>query len=1138
MPRRKLVVPTIIVELGRRRVFRAAAAYVIASWILVETSSVVLDAFAAPEWILRALVIALVVFFPVALVIAWRFDLTRSGLVRTITDLRESGEGGGDVVDPTEALPEGISGSERRTVSVLVCRLESAATGTPAGIAKQLEADRQSIARIVVAYGGHMAEAAPDEALVYFGFPVAHEDDARRALRAGLGILSTQDAGTDSSMVSGGVAVAVHTGLVVVQADAGEGEAATIVGPIADTARRLHDVAEPGMLLASDTSWQRAKGYFEAEKHPTAQPLDGIKAAYRVEAPTGVRNRLGLSAWQDLTPLAGRDNELTSLQKSWQKSEQGMGQVVLVSGEPGIGKSRLIEAIKQAVSADSDATLMAGYCSAYRINSSLFPFVSLLTQTIPGLEADLPDDRRLQVLKGFLDESGDYDEEDFCLLSNLLGLAVDNVSILERMSPPMRMQRTVSALLSLLLTHAGDRPLLLVVEDLHWADPSSLALLGLVVDHAATSRLMAVLSFRPEFSPPWAGRSHVHQLQLGRLDQTDARALLDGIPGADSLSDEVLEAVVRKTDGVPLFVEEVVKIVLEKRSETGGEIGPEAVDVIPDTLQESLLARLDQLGEAKGVAQLGAMLGREFSYRILNAVAGLEEEKLQGLLSDLLQAELLFQKGVPPRSLYLFKHALIQDAAYHSLLRKDRVSNHLRIGKLLEERFPDVTKSQPDTMARHFAAGGEPAKAGQYYLEAASFAVQKSAAEEAADYVSQGLEQLKKLPEGQERDSLELSLRMVQGPAYMATVGFADPRTREIYERARVLSAVLGDAPSLIPILFGLWIHHGARGELTRNRELAQEILGIATAAKDADLLLEGNLVVGCSSFHMGELATCRQHFEQVLDDYRADDHQHHAYVFGQDPLAAGGAYLSSALWCHGEAAHAFTVAEKAIEQARVMEHPYSLALALIFVARVHQMNGDPEAVAKLAGEALLVSQEFGFPTWQGFGLVLKGWADASAGDVEGGLAAIEQGLDLCRLIQLGVSRAYFLAMGAEVKNRAGDADGALAWLDEAQQEFATHGTQLEEPEIYRVRARIEHGRGNLAEARQWIDKAVEVAHELRAPAWQIRCHSERLAMSQPGDDSDDRGHLERLVNALPADANWPDLVRAREMLESVPESR
>ncbi|MGI9265099.1 MAG: AAA family ATPase, partial [Gammaproteobacteria bacterium] len=1029
MPRRKLVVPTIILELGRRRVFRAAAAYLIGSWVLVEISSVVLDAFSAPAWILRAEVIALVALFPVMLVIAWRFDVTRSGLVRSISDLHGAGAQDDGSAEAGVVLPEGISGSERRTVSVLVCRLDAGHVDEPAAIARELDSERQSIARIVATYGGHLADAASDEVLVYFGYPVAHEDDARRALRAGLGILSRQDVVTDDDRDSERLAVAVHTGLVVVRAGDAEGDAITVVGPTVDNTRHLHDMADPGSLLVSDTTWHRVEGYFEGQVHAASHPIEGIEGVHRVLARTGVRNRLDLSAWQDLTPLAGRDRELSSLEDSWRNAQQGAGQVVLLSGEAGIGKSRLIEGIKQVVSTTEGAIIMTGYCSALRTSSSLFPFTSLLLQTIPELEADLPSRQRLEALRGFLDEQSLYDEEDFFLLANLLGLEIGETSIVERMSPPMRLQRTVAALLSLLLAQAGDRPLLLVVEDLHWADPTSLALLGLLVDHTATSSLLVVLSFRPEFSAPWIGRSHVHPLQLGRLQLTDARNLLQGIPGAETLPDAVLEAVVQKTDGVPLFVEEVVKIVLEQAARTGQEIGPEAVDVIPDTLQDSLLARLDQLGEAKGVAQLGAMLGREFSYRLLEALAGLEEEKLQELLAELLGTELLFQKGVPPRSLYLFKHALIQDAAYHSLLRKDRQENHLRIGRLLEKKFPDIAQSQPGTTARHFAEGGDPAKAGGYYLAAGSSALKKSAAQEAADYVSQGLEQMEKLPPCEDRDRLELGLRMIQGPAFMATVGFADTRTREIYERAQHLSGALEDASALVPILFGLWIHHGARGELARNRELAHQLLDIATQAQDADLLLEGNLVVGCSSFHMGELAVCRRHFEQILADYRAEDHGQHAYVFGQDPMAAGGAYLSSVLWCLGEPGRAFEIGQMAIARAREMEHPYTLALALIFVARVYQMNKDPETVARLAGEVLQVAADFGFPTWQGFGLILKGCADAQMGQMEQGLAMIEQGLSLCSTIQLGVSRAYFLTMAAEVRNRAGDADGAIAWL-------------------------------------------------------------------------------------------------------------
>ncbi len=1120
MQRRKLVLPQIVLELRRRAVFRAAAAYILGAWLLIEAASVVLGAFDAPEWTLQALIIALVALFPVMMLVSWRFDLTRHGFVRTIRGLHKPHDAA-NVDEPGDvALPAGISGSERRILSVLVCRLDQGSHSQPAKTAQRLAAQRRAVARVVAAHGGHIAEGVADESLAYFGYPVAHEDDARRALRAGLGILSITDAAGDADGKATNLAVAVHTDLAVVGSEDLDSGSVRIVGPPVDTARRLHDIAEPGSLLVSDTSWQRAEGYFDGQVHTTDQPIDGVGTIYRVLARTGVHNRLDLSAWQDLTPIAGRDRELALLQDHWHKAMDGIGQVVLLSGEPGIGKSRLIEAIKQTISVSDEPTVMAGYCSAYRTGSALFPFVSLLLQTIPELESDLRDERRLAALHGFLDEHGLYDDQDFCLLANLLGMDAPNASIVERLSPPMRMQRTASALLSILLAHAGERPLLLVVEDLHWADPSSLALLAQLVDHAATSRLLALLSFRPGFAPEWAGRSHVSALSLGRLPLDDARALLNGIPGAATLPDAVLHAVVRKTDGVPLFVEEVVKIVLAKRAEGDREIGPEAVDVIPDTLQESLMARLDQLGRAKGVAQLGSMLGREFSYKVLEAVAGMEQEPLRARLAELLAAEMLFQKGVPPRSLYLFKHALIQDAAYRSLLRKDRLSNHLRIARLLEQRFPDMAVTQPETLARHFAAGGEAASAARYYQSAGANALKKSAAAEAAEHVGHGLEQLDALAHSADRDQLELGLRMVQGPALMATVGFADPRTREVYERAQSLSGSLQDVSTLIPILFGLWIHHGARGELTRSLELARQLLGIAHQAQDDDLLIEGNLVVGCSSFHMGDLQTCCKHFEQILAGYRSDDHAHHAYVFGQDPMAAGAAYLSSALWCLGQPTRALEVGEQAVARAREIDHPYTLALALVFVTRVHQMNRDPKRVAHLAGEVLQVTEEYGFPTWHGFALILKGWADALLGDVQQGLALVEQGLGVCSLIQLGVSRAYFLSMAAEVRLMAHDADGAAAWLDEAENEIRTHGTQVEQPEVHRVRARVEHARGN-ASATDAIAQGVTVARELQAPAWEILCLCERLALGLSSDEAADRQRVQRLLDDLPDAGDW-----------------
>jgi predicted ATPase/class 3 adenylate cyclase len=1122
MSRRKLVVPRFLIELKRRHVIHAAAVYIVATWVLVEVSSVVLEAFSVPAWVLRYLILFCVALFPIVLFLCWRYEPNQSRLLRSISDLQHPVDADSTHDHITDSLPEGISGSERRTISVLVCRLRGVEE-SPQAVVDQLAAQRKAIARIAAEFAGVLASTAPDEALICFGYPTTHEDDPRRALSTGLGILEQLGASQPD------IAVTVYSGLAVVpRDDATAAEAAMITSPVADAARRLHRQASAGSLLTGRVTWHRAKGHFEGVEEPLQQGGGDNSTAYRVTAKATATNRIDLNESNDLTPLAGRKAELKSLEDGWLEAMQRRGQVALVSGEPGMGKSRLVKAIRQLVDSSDDSIVLVAFCSPYRQNSSLYPFMELLLQIIHGLDTDLEPSSRLSALKEFLHQNELWDDTDFSLLATALNLQVDDSGALERMSTPKRMQRTISALFSVLLAYAGAAPLLLILEDLHWSDSSSLALLGLVVDHAATSPLLALMTFRPEFSPPWLHRSHIRSIQLSPLAAPDVRTLLAGIPGVDALSDLALDAVVKKTDGVPLFVEEVARLFLDRQIQPGDEIGTKDIEVIPDTLQESLMARLDRLGSAKPILQLCAMLGREFSYSLLEAATGLEEEQLRRYLVKLLEAETLFQRGVPPRATYQFKHSLVQDAAYQSLLRSDRVAGHSRIARLLMEQFPELVQSQPETLARHFAAAEQPAEAARYYIAAATSALQKSADPEAAENVLQGLEQLEKLTPNRARDALELELRMVQGPAFMATIGFADPRTREVYERARVLSTDLQDDQSLIPILFGLWIHHGARGELQLNYEMAAEIRRIAEHAQDQDLMLEALLVGGCASFHMGELKNCIDDFDEILQRYQPEDHGQHAFMFGQDPLSTGAAYLASALWCTNQTDRALEVGQRAISQARKMNHPYSLALALVFVARVYQMNRDAKAVADLAGEALQVSQEFGFPTWQGFALILKGWADVQEGEVSSGLELITQGLELCKLIQLGVSRAHFLTMSAEAKMLDNDIDGALEWLFEAQAEIETHGTQLEQPETYRVRAQIERLQGNVTEADNWIERAILLARELGASAWEIRCLCEQLEAQ--GASGDKRRLAEILTTTVNEQAS-PDVIRAQHLL-------
>jgi predicted ATPase len=560
------------------------------------------------------------------------------------------------------------------------------------------------------------------------------------------------------------------------------------------------------------------------------------------------------------------------------------------------------------------------------------------------------------------------------------------------LSPEQQKQRTLQALLTFLLRIAVHQPVLFVMEDLHWVDPSTLELLNLLVDQGPTARILTLLTCRPDFPPPWTGRAHLTQVTVHRLPRHQAVEVIRQVAHGKALLPEVIEQIVAKTDGVPLFVEELTKMVLEsgllqERDDGYALTGPLPALAIPATLHDSLMARLDRLTAVKGLAQLGATLGREFAYDLLQAVSQWDEAILQWGLQQLVEAEFLYQRGVPPHATYVFKHALIQDAAYQSLLRSTRQQHHQHIAQVVEARFPELCETQPELLAQHYTEAGLGGQAIGYWQRAGERAVERSAHLEAINFLTKGLEVLKPLPETSERLQQELTLHIARAVSPVVTKGYAAPEVEHAYTRARELCQQVGETPELFPVLHGLWRFYVVRAELQKGYELAEQFLSLARRMQVPALLLEPHRVLGTTLFLLGELAAARAHLDQGIALYDPQQHRPHTFLYGQAPGVAIRCFAALALWLLGYPDQARTRIHEACTLAQELSHPFSLAYALYHVAAVHQFSREAPATHERAEAVIVLCTEQRFALYLARGTSLRGWALADSKPSRGNCA-------------------------------------------------------------------------------------------------------------------------------------------------------
>jgi predicted ATPase len=920
---------------------------------------------------------------------------------------------------------------------------------------------------VITRFEGWIAQYLGDGLLVYFGYPLAHEDDPQRAVRAGLGIVEAimqlnahlgQERGLHLA-----VRLGIHTGLAVVgDVGAGTRQEQLVVGETPNLAARLQGVAEPNTLVISAATYRLLEGFFacQALGTPALKGVSQPVEVYRVLYESAARSRLDVARSRGLTPLVGREQEVALLLERWEQVRDGVGQVVLLSGEAGIGKSRLVQVLQAHVATDPQAWLIPCQCSPYHQNSALYPVIDLLERVVLQFEPEASPHQKLDKVEGFLVQYGLSLPEAVPLFAALLSIPLSSRYAPLSISPEQHKQRTLHAILTILWRRAAQQPVLCVVEDLHWVDPSTLDLLTLLVDQGPTARILTLFTYRPDFSPPWTGRSHLTQVMLHRLTRRQVTEMMSRVAHGKALPPEVVEQVVAKTDGVPLFVEELTKMVLEsgllqERAERYELTGPLPPLAIPATLQDSLTARLDRLATVKGVAQLGATLGREFTYALLQAVSPVDETALQQALRQLVAAELLYQRGVPPQAIYRFKHALIQEAAYQSLLRSTRQRSHQRIAQALEAQFPETAETQPELLAQHYTEASLLGQAIPYWQRAGLRAIQRSAHVEAINHLAKSLDLLNTLPDTQERGRQELEVQLALGPALMVTRGFAAAAVAATYARARQLCEQLGEREQLFSVLFGLWRSAHARAQLPTARELGEQLLSVATCQGDPGLLVEAHGALGQTLCIQGELTLAREHLQQVVALYEPQRYTALAFRVGYDPGVYARAVEGWVLWLLGYPAQALRRSHDALRLAQEQSHPFTLALTLVTVAVLQQLRQERAATLAHVKASVMLATAHEFPYLSAVGTVMQGWGMARGGQVAEGIAQMREGLAASRATGAELLRPYLLALLAEACGSGGQIEVGLGALEEALAAAESYAERFYEAELYRLKGEL-----------------------------------------------------------------------------------
>lgn len=1001
---------------------------------------------------------------------------------------------------PSIAAIETLDGNiaERRQLTVMFCDLVDSTQLSdhldPEDLREVIHHYQKACGEIVQRYDGHIAQFLGDGLLVYFGFPHAHEDDARRAAISALEMINAikalNRAFTLPENHTLAVRIGINTGLVVTsELGSGVKKEHLALGKTPNVAARLQSLAGANQILISENTYHLIKDDFNFNSKGKLQ-IKGIAeavTAYQVVESIDNKNNIIDASGKTSSKIIGREPELKKLLSLWDKAVEGEGCIAVVNGDAGIGKSRLLKACRDELNSD-DYQLVVARCHAYGEASTFSPIINVL-QRIIGLTASLSIDEKRNKLRSFLERDQFDIEEAFPLFATFLGLPLSARDKEIIISPQKRKTRMIELVTELLVRSSQQLPMLLIVEDLHWVDPSTLELLNNLIDVVPGHNIFAVFTCRPNFKIPWSESDLLNILHVDNLEQVDIESMLLSLTNGKSLPAEIIEHIINKTDGIPLFIEELTKMLIE--SDLLRFVGNKFVlndtesehlileQSIPATLQDSLTARLDSMGAAKEVAQLGAALGREFSYALLRSVISRGQDELDAALQELVDAELLYRRGLPPNADFIFKHALIQDAAASSLLKSHRQVLHQRIATVLIEEYPGIANNRPEQIAHHFTAAANYETAIDWWIKAGSHALEQSASVEAIEHAKQGLNLLQHVSNSERNRRRELYLQMTLGPVLTATKGYAAPEVENAYKRAYELCKTVGVGGDLFPVLWGFYAFSVVRSEFLEALDAATQMLDIADKLKDESMQIESHQALGLINYFMGQPQLAMRHIEKAFElDSKSRDRSF-TFKSGQDASVCNLAFAALNSWLLGNNQQAEQYSKQAIQLARELDHPFSLAYALNFAAWLSYMENNPEKTKIYAQEEIDLSIEHAF-FWIHKGKLLLGWALAQSddvGEIKRGHSLIKDGFHAYKEPGARLGQTLQMAIDTSICLREGNIDEGLEIVTNGLQAVDETGEVFWHAELLRLKAELLN-KNDPEQALDCYQQAVSIAEQ------------------------------------------------------------
>jgi len=991
--------------------------------------------------------------------------------------------------------------AERRQVTVMFSDLVGStalsARMDPEDLREVISAYQKCVAETAHRCGGFVAKYMGDGVLIYFGYPQAHEDDAERAVRAGLELIAAiRDLKTRAALKT---RVGIATGLVVVGDLIGSGasQEQAMVGDTPNLAARLQGVAEPNSVVVGESTRKLVGSLFELEDLGP-QELKGISGPVRAWSalrPASVEGRFEAMHASGLTDLVGREEELDLLLRRWSKAKSGEGQVVLLSGEAGIGKSRLTAALLERLAAEPH-TRLRYFCSPQHTDSALYPIIGQMERAA-GLAHDDKQHARLDKLDAVLAQTS-TSIQDTALFADMLSLPNDGRYPALDLSSEQRRQKTLEALISQIEALTTRNPVLMIFEDAHWIDPTSLQVLGRAMDRIATLRVLLIVTFRLEFEPPWIGRPYVTALILNRLGQREVAAMIDRVTGNKPLLASIRQDIVERTDGIPLFIEEMTKAVLEAGDQEAAERAVTSIPApslaVPASLHASLMARLDRLGPAKEVAQIGAAIGRELSHALISAVARKPEAELEAALNSLVRAGLFFRQGVPPHASYLFKHALVQDAAYGTLLREPRRALHARIAEAIEGQSAETAESRPEILAHHCTEAGLIEKAAGLWGKAGQRSLDRSALAEAAAQFTRALEQIATLTAtpALRREQIKLQVALITPLIHVK--GYAAPETKAVIdqahlliERAEALGEPVEDQLLLFSVLYGLCSANivAFNGDIVC--KLAAQFLALSGTQREPRMV--GHCLMGISLLFTGDIAESRPHYDKAIALYDPAKHRHLAARFGLDRRVATLSYRAIALWLLGYPEAALRDSDNAVKDAREIGQAAALMFALAHAAIPNALCGNYNAATALAQELLALAEEKSALIWKAWGMKNQGLVSAMTGEASNAIQLITSGVIAFRSTGATHYIPFRLSYLAAAHAELDQLDNAWRCIGEAMTAIEITKERWWKAEVNRTAGEIalKSPQPDAAKAEACFERALAVARAQQAKSLELR---------------------------------------------------